>query len=114
MWKERDRDLTGWAAEYGPSVLQICTQHAKADRPQYSRLRTVKMLRELGRLSGRERFEAACARALEIGAIEPSNIENILRHGLDRGARESDESAPPPRTHANVRGRSYFDKEDGQ
>lgn len=114
MWKERDRDLTGWAAEYGPSVLQICTQHATAKRPQYHRRRTIKYLRELGRVSGRERFEAACARALEIGATEPSNIENILRHGLDRGSRDADEAAPPPRMHANVRGRSYFDREEGK
>src|SRR5262249_37204008 len=59
---------------------------------------------------GRDRVDAACARALRIGSASAKSVTAILKNGLDR--------APPAATlaraaieHDNIRGASYFDKE---
>jgi hypothetical protein len=64
----------------------------------------------LGKRYGADRLEAACARALAIGATSYRSVESILKQGLDR--QELPEK-PPPRpalTHANVRGADYYEE----
>jgi transposase len=59
------------------------------------------------RMYGTERLEAACARALQIGARSYSSVKSILKNDLDR-------QRPEPATdgsaivHANIRGPTYF------
>jgi transposase len=56
---------------------------------------------------GRERVEAACGRALEIGARSYSSVNSILKNNLDR--RRPDTPADGPAiTHDNIRGPNYF------
>ena len=56
---------------------------------------------------GRERLEAACGRALEIGARSYTSLTSILKSNLDR-------KPPAPATdgpaiaHDNIRGPGYF------
>jgi hypothetical protein len=54
-------------------------------------------------------MEAACARALAVGARSYRPVESILKHGLDRAPALSVE---PRETvsidHENVRGRDYY------
>jgi len=63
----------------------------------------------LGRRHGPERLEAACARALAVGALSYRSVDSILKAGLDRAPLPE----PPPvratRTHANVRGPGYYE-----
>ena len=62
----------------------------------------------LGKIYGQERLEAACARALVLGAASYRSVASILKAGLDRQALDE---TPPPRpalTHANVRGAGYY------
>ena len=56
---------------------------------------------------GRDRLEAACARAIEINACSYSSLHSILKNGLDRQPRTR---APdePAITHPNIRGAEYF------
>ena len=60
---------------------------------------------------GRERVDAACARAVSIGSPSFKTVQSILKSGLDRAPLFE----PPARVaidHDNIRGASYFDKEE--
>jgi hypothetical protein len=54
-------------------------------------------------------MEAACRRALVIGAHSYRSVESILAHGLETtplpGAEPSED---PPREHEQLRGPSYY------
>ncbi|MGH7171633.1 MAG: IS21 family transposase [Gemmataceae bacterium] len=56
---------------------------------------------------GRERLEAACARALEIGARSYSSVNSILKNNLDR-RRPAMPADGPAIVHDNIRGPTYF------
>lgn len=56
---------------------------------------------------GRERLEAACARALTINALSYSSVNAILKSGLD-GAGPMTEPAKPAPAHKNIRGSAYY------
>ncbi|MBF0333689.1 MAG: transposase [Alphaproteobacteria bacterium] len=63
----------------------------------------------LKRLRGvdRDRAEAACARAVEIGALSSKSLGSILDNNLDR--RPTGQSAADlPLFHANIRGGGYY------
>ncbi|MBT3399911.1 MAG: IS21 family transposase [Rhodospirillaceae bacterium] len=61
----------------------------------------------LAKPHGRERLEAACERALAIGARSYSSVASILKNNLDR--RKSKRAAEAPVIeHANIRGSGYF------
>ena len=68
-------------------------------------------LRKLERQYGPERLSAACARALAIGSISYSSVKSILAEGLDRLALPGDVATPPPPTHENLRGATYWSEE---
>ena len=56
---------------------------------------------------GPERLEAACARALEIGARSYSSVNSILKNNLDRKRPETPTDGPAIK-HTNIRGAKYF------
>jgi transposase len=61
----------------------------------------------LAKTYGCERLEAACTRALEIGARSYSSVNSILKNNLDR--RRPDTPADGPAiAHDNIRGPTYF------
>ena len=56
---------------------------------------------------GPERLEAACGRALEIGARSYTSVTSILKNNLDR-KRPASATDGPAITHGNIRGPTYF------
>ena len=56
---------------------------------------------------GPERLEAACGRALEIGARSYTSVTSILKNNLDR-KRPASATDGPAITHDNIRGPTYF------
>jgi transposase len=66
----------------------------------------------LAKAHGRDRLEAACARALDIGARSYTSVNSILKNNLDR--RRPDKATAqsatdgPAITHPNIRGATYF------
>jgi hypothetical protein len=58
-------------------------------------------------MAGRERLEASCSRALDIGARSYSSVNSILKNGLDR-RRSAMPADGPAITHYNIRGPNYF------
>ena len=59
------------------------------------------------RTYGTERLEAACARALSIGARSYSSVKSILKNDLDR-RRPDPATDGPAIVHVNIRGPTYF------
>jgi hypothetical protein len=55
----------------------------------------------------RVRLEAACDRALEIGARSYTSVTSILKTNLDR-KRPAPATDGPAITHTNIRGPRYF------
>ena len=61
----------------------------------------------LAKSYGPERLEAACGRALEIGARSYSSVNSILKNDLDR-RRPAMPADGPAIAHDNIRGPTYF------
>jgi transposase len=61
----------------------------------------------LAKTYGRERLEAACSRAIEIGARSYSSVNSILKNNIDR-QRPAMPTDGPAIAHDNIRGPTYF------
>jgi transposase len=61
----------------------------------------------LAKSYGRERLEAACGRALEIGARSYTSVNSILKTNLD-ARRPAAAADGPSITHPNIRGSGFF------
>jgi transposase len=57
---------------------------------------------------GHQRLEAACSRALDIGARSYGSVNSILKNNLDR-KRPDTPADGPAIAHDNIRGASYFE-----
>jgi hypothetical protein len=67
-----------------------------------------------GERHGAARFDAACARALDVcGSTAPRRkyIEALLRSGLERIPSTAPERLRPLGNHENIRGGAYYNKE---
>jgi hypothetical protein len=65
-------------------------------------------LMRLGKDHGEVRLEAACHRALAVGAASFKSVQAILKHGLDRQPLPAPELSPPAPAHENLRGPDYY------
>jgi transposase len=105
--------LVRWAQEAGPSVAGlIATVMATRAHPQQGFRSCLGILR-LSQRYGSERLEAACQRALQVGAASYRSVRSILLVGLDRQEIPTAEpQASLPLVHENLRGASYYCEED--
>jgi transposase len=102
------RRITAWAAKTGPATAGV-VEHIMASRPHPEQgFRACLGILRLGRRYGPERLEAACARALAIGAASYRSVESILKTGLDRRPLPAPVPELPYRRHDNVRGAAYY------
>jgi transposase len=101
--------LIAWAARTGPATAEL-VEAIMANRPHPEQ--GYRSCLGIMRLSGRypqPRVEAACRRALVIGARSYRSVESILAHGLETTPLPTDEpSQDPPRQHEQLRGPSYY------
>jgi transposase len=97
-----------WAGRIGPHV-QAVVEHVLNQRrhPQQGYRACLGILR-LGASYGDDRLEAACDRAISIGAPSYRSIQSILKHGLDQKRASAPAQANLPLDHANVRGADYY------
>lgn len=102
--------VISWAASIGPSTAKIVEEIlASRPHPEQGYRASLALIRNAKRY-GRERTEAACARAIAIGSPSRKSVEMILKRGLDRLSAEDDTTAPSRvGTHENVRGGDYYD-----
>jgi transposase len=100
--------LIAWGERIGLSTAAVVTwQMAHRPHPEQGFRACLGIVR-LVKGFGRERVEAACSRALDIGARTYGSVRSILDNRLDQ--------APAPRqarddrtiTHPNIRGSRYY------
>lgn len=98
-----------WAAEMGPSTQAVVEHQLAARKHPEHGYRACLGLLGLAKKYSRERLEAACTRALKIGAVHYRNIASILSKGLDSVAVDMPETTVQlPLLHDNVRGPEYY------
>ena len=102
--------IVEWATELGPHAGQLVAQIMK-DRPhpEQGYRSCLALIRDAKRYPV-ERIEAACKRALAIGAPTRRSVLSILKNGLDKVAAdaEPDSQLSLPVVHGNVRGGDYY------
>jgi transposase len=106
--------LIHWAATSGPATAQV-VEMILASRPHPQQgFRSCLGIMRLGKSYSPERLEAACQRALTLGACSYKSIESILKHGLDRQPlpQQPEVTASPP--HGNIRGPQYYNADRGE
>jgi transposase len=100
--------LIHWAAKTGVATAQVVeTILASRPHPQQG-FRSCLGLMRLGNRYGDERLEAACQRAITLGACSYKSIESMLKHDLDRQPLPAQPVAVPTVTHDNIRGPQYY------
>lgn len=97
-----------WAQQTGPRTADL-VQHILESRPHPEQgYRACLGLFRLGQRYSPPRLEAACARALALGATSYRSVKSILQNGLDRLPLEEQTTLTLPRDHHHVRGASYY------
>jgi transposase len=100
--------LIHWAAQTGGATAQVVeTILASRPHPQHG-FRSCLGIMRLGKRYGAERLEAACQRALRLGACSYKSIESILKHALDQQPLPAPPTAAKAIDHANIRGPRYY------
>ena len=102
-----------WAGQTGPATRRLAEKILESRKHPEQGFRSCLGLLRLGKAYGPERLEAACARALVIGACSYKSVQSILKTGLDHQplGERADGSADQDRTgpdHGNIRGPDYY------
>lgn len=98
-----------WASALGVATGELVKRLLEEKRHPEQGYRACLGLMRLARTDGDARLEAACARALSLGAHRFRSVESILKKGLDRHPVPSTDQADLPLLdHANLRGPAYY------
>ena len=100
--------LIHWAAKTGGATAQVVEAILSARAYPQQGFRSCLGIMRPGSRYGDERLEAACQRALAIGACSYKSIESILKHDLDRQPLPDKPRLAPAIEHVNIRGPKYY------
>lgn len=102
--------ILAWAEKNGPCTRELAANIMESRPHPEQGFRSCLGILRLGKLYSDERLEAACERALAIGATSYRSVESILKNGLDRQARlpGQEKRKPPIEEHENIRGPGYY------
>jgi transposase len=100
--------LTGWARGIGESTAAAVDQLIRQRRHPEQGFRAALGLLRLARTYGAPRLEAACTRAVALGACRYRSIETMLKNGLDRQPLPTTAPSADLPDHDNVRGPQYY------
>ena len=97
-----------WAGKMGAETkAQVNSLLLSKERPEHS-YRACLGLLGLEKKYGKERLEAACAKANRLGIVSMRSVKNMLATGADRVADAEPQPAAPPLRHSNIRGDTEF------
>jgi len=100
--------LVRWAQQSGAATARVI-EAILASRPHPQQgFRSCLGILRLGKTYGDARLEAACQRALVLGALSYRSIESILKRGLDRTLLPEPAPAAGIIDHPNIRGPEYY------
>jgi transposase len=97
-----------WAAKIGPATAALITRVLGARRHPEQSYRTCLGILRLANSYNDARLEAACQRALILGAHSVRSPESILKNRLDEQPLADSQDSLLPAEHENLRGSSYF------
>jgi transposase len=100
--------LIGWAEKTGPATAGVIQSILQSRAHPQQGFRACLGILRLGKGFGDERLEAACRRAVGIGACSYKSIESILRQGLDRQPLPDPPEPDSAIEHDNIRGPDYY------
>ena len=101
--------LVNWAGKIGPAAASVAGHILQSRRFPEQGYRACLGLMRLSRRYPAERVEAACARALTVGAWSYRSVKSILEAGLDGQPLQDGPTARAQElVHANVRGAAYY------
>lgn len=96
-----------WAGNTGESTAIVVEAILKSRRHPEQGYRSCMGIMRLGKQFSDKRLEAACRRAVAVGALSYKSIRSILEKGLDRVSLPNPEPQLPL-DHHNIRGSHYF------
>jgi transposase len=100
--------LLNWAVAVGPHTRDL-VKHLLCNRPHPEMgYRSCLGLLNLAKRFGRERLEAACQRALQLGSPSRRSVVSLLEQGLDQLPLPETTTAQPLLRHENIRGPDYY------
>lgn len=97
-----------WAEQTGAYVRRFLEAVLTGTRTREQGYRAENALKRLAKDFGDDRLDAACCRAIEIGAQSPSSVRSILRNHLDQVPTSRSEIQEANFEHPNVRGSTYY------
>ena len=100
--------ILGWAETAGVNTRLFAERLLTERRHPEHGYRSCLGVYRLAKKYGADRVEAACARALAVGARSYRHVASILQHGLDRAPVLDVEPRGTSVVHENVRGRDYY------
>lgn len=100
--------LTRWAESIGPATGALIAAVIRERKHPQQAFRACLGILRLGKSYGETRLEAACRRALTLGAHRYRSVESILRHRLDEQSESASTETAAPIEHDNIRGADYY------
>jgi len=100
--------LLTWGASVGPATAELIKRLLNAKAHPEQGYRACLGLMRLARNHGHPRMEAACERALAVGAHRYRSVASILEKGLDRQPLVPQQAELALPDHANLRGPGYY------
>jgi transposase len=101
--------LVRWAEKTGPATAALVAAILSSRKHPQQGFRSCLGIMRLGKTYTDTRLEAACRRALALGAVSFKSVQSILKTGLDRQPLpETDEQLSLPIDHPNIRGGKYY------
>jgi len=101
--------LVAWGEQTGPATGALVAAILTSRPHPEQGFRSCLGIFRLGRRHGEARLEAACARALAVGALSYRSVDSILKSGLERAPMPELPPVRATRTHANVRGPAAYE-----
>jgi transposase len=99
--------IIGWAGKTGPNTALLAEAIMTSRDHREQGMRACMGIIRLARVFGKDRLEAASAKALEIKAYSYRTVETILKNGMDRNKSKKAKRTEPVE-HDNVRGPEQY------
>jgi transposase len=110
--------LVHWGQSVGPKTAELVEAILTERKHPEQGYRSCLGILRLAKQYGKDRLEAACARAVSVRARSYRHVASILQHGLDRLPVPTTTPTPSvpvqiPLVHENVRGGDYYQPQTG-
>ncbi|KFD40995.1 integrase [Peptococcaceae bacterium SCADC1_2_3] len=105
--------LVNWSESVGPHTVQMVEKILESKLHPEQGYRSCLGLFRLGQRYSNNRLEAACKRALALGAISYKSVKSILTKGLDQLPAEEIPPFSLTVQHSNIRGAEYYQAKEG-